>query len=176
MDYWVETALRPLRHYADFRGRSTRSELVAFYVLMSVANFGLLFMSGMLGPLVSDEVEWTAGELVHLAFLCPILALSVRRFHDQGRSAWWLLLAVPALAANIWQSYAAGFSLDPFVQLEHQLPWPVSALVAFCLLALMALLLWKDEEGTNRYGPNPRYDEPEEAGPEETAGGMPAQP
>ena len=164
MDYWVELGLRPLRHFADFRGRSTRSEIVAFYLLMSVATFGLTLLSGLLVTILDPGIQWAVREIVQLAFLCPTLALSVRRFHDQGKSGWWILLLLPALCANSWQFYRAGFSFDPVARLAYPLPWAVEGAIVACLLAYLALLFWKDEEGTNRYGPNPRYDEPIESG------------
>ena len=160
MDYWVETALRPLRHYADFRGRATRSELVAFYVLISA----LAYLTAMLAPVLGPWSERIASELVRFALLCPILALFVRRLHDQGRTGWWSLLLLPAAAAGAWQFYRSGFSLDPIAQLAQPLPTAVQAIVMLCILALLVLLMWKDETAANRHGPNPRYDEP--AGPQ----------
>jgi uncharacterized membrane protein YhaH (DUF805 family) len=72
-------------------------------------------------------------------------------------------LLLPLLGGTAWQYYQAGFSVDPLATLRHPLPWAAQGVLLLCLLAYLALLFWKDEEEANRYGPNPRYDEP--AGP-----------
>jgi uncharacterized membrane protein YhaH (DUF805 family) len=59
--------------------------------------FWAIFMIGF------EAARWIqAGFLLFL--LCPAAALAVRRLHDTGRSGWWLLLGLPALAGNIWES------------------------------------------------------------------------
>ena len=153
-DTFTPNALRPLRHYADFRGRSTRTELVAFYILvMFAAGFGEMVFGALI--FASDLPGWlNLTDLILAATLCPWLALAVRRFHDQGRSGWWLLLALPTAAVNAFEYYRE--TQGRFVEAPGLIEIPAGV----CLLALVTLLLWKDQEGTNAYGPNPRFDDP----------------
>jgi uncharacterized membrane protein YhaH (DUF805 family) len=77
-----------LTQYANFQGRSRRSELwwyllaywVAYFVLFMIdkAVFDQQILSGLLG----------------LAVLLPTLGVEVRRMHDTGRSGWWILLPI----------------------------------------------------------------------------------
>jgi uncharacterized membrane protein YhaH (DUF805 family) len=142
-------ALLPLRRYAEFGGRSRRTELVAFYLLIMLVGFPLTFAMLMLR---SSEIAVAAGWLLPLALLCPSVALIVRRLHDTGRSGWWALLAVPNVAHSIWQAS------DPEAPgLED-----AEALAGLASLGLFVLLMWNDDPEPNRYGPNPRYDAPEQ--------------
>jgi uncharacterized membrane protein YhaH (DUF805 family) len=97
----MEWMLMPLRRYADFQGRSRRKEywmFVLFQVLMMipvslVASFAFapMFASGdtSYGFLIAIIV------LLYLAaFLIPGIAVQVRRFHDQDKSGWFLLLGL----------------------------------------------------------------------------------
>jgi uncharacterized membrane protein YhaH (DUF805 family) len=153
----LAAALRPMRHYADFRGRSTRTELVFFYLLA-----GLLGLAGRLAAMMAGIDDWWIMGLVSLALLCPSAALAMRRLHDTGRGGWWLLLALPWLAVRLWDERlhrSAPFAFPP----PGLGPW-IEAPAGLCSLALLILLLWTDEEAPNRYGPNPRYDAPGEPG------------
>jgi uncharacterized membrane protein YhaH (DUF805 family) len=158
-------ALRPLKHFADFRGRSTRTEVVAFYLFVMgvelVASVAATLVDGQsrFGTIGGVEIK-AIGSLV---FALPFLALATRRMHDQGRSGWWLLAAAsPFLAAAAWKFARTGGEFPVNIRFE-ELPVAAALIVTLSALAILVLLLWKDDEETNRYGPNPRYDAPAEA-------------
>jgi uncharacterized membrane protein YhaH (DUF805 family) len=68
------------KKYANFKGVASRSEywwFVLFNVIVSI----ILSIIGV--RILSDLWE--------LALIIPGLAVAVRRLHDTGRSAWWLL-------------------------------------------------------------------------------------
>ena len=70
-------------HYADFKGRSRRSEYWWFTLFNTIIGFVL----GLLLP----NFAW----IWSLVVLLPSLALCVRRLHDVGKSGWfylWILL------------------------------------------------------------------------------------
>lgn len=74
------TAVRTcLKKYSTFSGIASRSEYWYFYLFVAIGN--LVFL---LTGLLALRILWV------LAFLLPNLAVSVRRLHDTGRSAWWL--------------------------------------------------------------------------------------
>jgi uncharacterized membrane protein YhaH (DUF805 family) len=143
-------ALLPSRRFADFRGRSRRTELVAYYLLFWVIGPLVLFAL-FLTRLMADIVGW----LFLLAMLCPAPALAVRRLHDTGRSGRWLLLLVPGLILDLWRDFVPAAVPDPDA---FELLIALSELAG---LGLLILLLWKDDPEPNRYGPNPRFDPPE---------------
>lgn len=84
--HWV---IMPLRRYADFSGRSQRKE---FWLFVLAAGFllgveiGIAETSRILGGIL---VSVTA-----LGLFIPYLAVKVRRFHDQDKSGWMILLGV----------------------------------------------------------------------------------
>jgi uncharacterized membrane protein YhaH (DUF805 family) len=95
----MEWYLAVLRKYAQFSGRSRRTEYWMFFLINALVGFGLAFAGGMLG----DEAGM-GGMVLYLLYLLgtlvPGLAVSVRRLHDTGRSGWWLLISiVPVVGA-----------------------------------------------------------------------------
>ena len=89
----MEWMLMPLRRYADFSGRSRRKEywmfllgLVIVFVVLSMVE-GLLGLGGLVGGVYGPLTL-----LLALAIFIPALAVQVRRFHDQGRTGWLVLL------------------------------------------------------------------------------------
>lgn len=102
----MEWMIMPLKRYADFSGRSRRKEywmftlgMVIVYVLFAVLILGGIgadtdSSTGELG-LFGSMFAGTAG-IVFLVFILalfiPSLAVQVRRFHDQDKSGWFVLL------------------------------------------------------------------------------------
>ena len=75
----IESISSVFRNYVNFSGRAQRSEFWWFtlfsFVLQAILNFA---------PVV--------GWIFSLAVLLPSLAVTARRLHDTGRSAWWLII------------------------------------------------------------------------------------
>lgn len=91
--------IMPIKRYADFQGRSRRKEywmFVLFQVLLLVP-VGII-LSLLSAPEGGDDS--TLGSilliifgLIYLGvFMIPGLAVQVRRFHDQDKSGWFILL------------------------------------------------------------------------------------
>lgn len=79
-----------MKRYAVFEGRACRSEYWFFNLAMFIIAFCFQSVLNVAG--IESSI---ASTLFQLAFLLPSLAVSVRRLHDTGRSAWnllWLLL------------------------------------------------------------------------------------
>jgi uncharacterized membrane protein YhaH (DUF805 family) len=95
----MEYMLMPLRRYADFEGRSHRTEywmFVLFYVILFVAAVVVgMILDAILGSMSGGGMGIVTMILViglALAFFVPALAVQVRRFHDQDKSGWFVLL------------------------------------------------------------------------------------
>ncbi len=89
----MDWMMMPLRRYADFSGRSRRKEYWMFAlgvfgaaILLSIIE-GILGMSGMVGGVYGPLTL-----LLVLGVFVPALACQVRRFHDQDKSGWFVLL------------------------------------------------------------------------------------
>ena len=89
-------------NYANFNGRARRKEFWMFVLFNFIISSVLMFLDNMLGFNFNSEpvpgAEWASsfqsgylGSIYSLAILIPSLAVTVRRFHDTGKSAWNLL-------------------------------------------------------------------------------------
>lgn len=105
----LDWALLPLRRYADFSGRSRRKEFWLFTLLITIVMVVLMFVTGF-GAAMMDPTSAGAGFglgsililLISLALFVPGLAVQVRRFHDQDKSGWFVLLnLIPYLGGII---------------------------------------------------------------------------
>jgi uncharacterized membrane protein YhaH (DUF805 family) len=133
----------PFLRYADFKGRSGRTEFWTFFGL-SVAAFLLTVVVTGLSTDVSTVTQpkapgasaSPAGVIGYvlwwLASIVPWFAAQVRRFHDQGRSGWLCLIGMGGYVA-------VGFGAMP--------------VAGIFFLAAMALMALPGEETENRFGP-----------------------
>lgn len=100
----LQWALLPIQRYTDFAGRSPRAEYW-WFGLFDVAISLLLTIIDVLLIGLDKVMEYSIGPLsgiAALALLLPSVAVSFRRLHDLGRSAWWLLLGlVPLVGALV---------------------------------------------------------------------------
>jgi uncharacterized membrane protein YhaH (DUF805 family) len=100
----MEWMLMPLRRYADFKGRSRRKEywMFALGLLIVYLALGMLVAVGAASTPMGMEqgMAWSPvamlgmGLIFLLAFavIIPAIAVQVRRFHDQDKSGWFVLL------------------------------------------------------------------------------------
>jgi uncharacterized membrane protein YhaH (DUF805 family) len=172
-------AFRPFADAFQFRGRSTRTEVVSFWLLGLVANAGTLTVGDPTPP-----IFYAAAILWNLAWEWPWLALLVRRLHDQDRSGWWALvpLSIAPIFLLEWLTAPTG---SGSTMAFRQGPWAISRhlgwnawTIALDLIALglfivnLCMFLWSGTSGANRFGPDPRLgtasDGTREAVPAET--------
>lgn len=109
----MEWMLMPLRRYVDFSGRSRRKEYWMF-ILGQIIVFAILavifFMTSPSGVTGAGGLPaggglsmlvFALGALFVLAIFIPTLAVQVRRFHDQDKSGWFILLQFIPYAGGI---------------------------------------------------------------------------
>lgn len=138
----MDLIVRPWRHYADFRGRSRRTEFWLFFVFFYIAVFGWMFFAaafsaitgafgrGAVAPGFTVFFYGPVG-ILWLAGIVPGWAVGVRRLHDQNRSGWFILLTLVPLVG-----------------------WICRLVIGF----------WPGTNGDNGHGADPRIDpEPTEA-------------
>jgi uncharacterized membrane protein YhaH (DUF805 family) len=91
----VNWYLAVLKNYAGFNGRAGRSEFWMFFLI----NLVIVVVLEIIGALIKTQIIYY---LYALAVLIPYLAVSFRRLHDTGRSAWWLLIGlIPIVGAIV---------------------------------------------------------------------------
>jgi len=81
-----------LRRYTRFSGRSRRKEYWFFTLFFALGAVALGMADLALGLYSESTGLGLLGSLWMLAMLVPSTTVTVRRFHDTGRSGWWLLV------------------------------------------------------------------------------------
>ena len=90
MNYFLD----PLKKYADFTGRASKTEywmFILFYTLIYIVLIAIDYATGM-GVL---------SLIFSLALLVPSVSVATRRLHDIDRSGWWQLIVLIPLIGII---------------------------------------------------------------------------
>jgi uncharacterized membrane protein YhaH (DUF805 family) len=120
----MEWMIMPYRRYAEFSGRSGRQEYWMFflfnmlvYLVLGGAAAVFFIARAASGDTSTDASVPVVGIVMvgllvifALATIIPSLAVQVRRFHDQDKSGWFVLLGLIP--------YAGGLILFIFMLLE----------------------------------------------------------
>jgi uncharacterized membrane protein YhaH (DUF805 family) len=100
--------LKVLKQYADFNGRARRTEFWMFVLFNAIAYVVLALVDVLIGTasFVASGTGFQFGGgllsgLYSLAVLIPSLAVTVRRFHDQDKSGWFILLGLIPIVGGI---------------------------------------------------------------------------
>jgi uncharacterized membrane protein YhaH (DUF805 family) len=156
-------AFRPFVDAFQFRGRSTRREVVSFWLLDALCHLGTLRVEG-----ASSQLSAILGVVSAIIWGWPWIPLLVRRLHDQDRSGWWALLPLLIVPIYALEWFTArrghGWSLSLDIGSLHQSrEIMTTGWSAFLLLIAIALFvahflffLWRPTIGRNRFGPDPR--------------------
>jgi uncharacterized membrane protein YhaH (DUF805 family) len=80
--------LMALKKYADFNGRSRRSEYWYFTLFFAII-YSVLFLLTMKVPALGILLMIFA-----LGMLVPSIAVAIRRMHDVGKSGWYCLIPI----------------------------------------------------------------------------------
>ena len=98
---YLAWATLPLKRYADFTGRSCRQEFWCFFglsvVIMSIG--GMMTAVDEYGALGKLGVILIAVTL--LGTFVPSFAVMARRYHDQDKSGWYVLLTLIPYAGSV---------------------------------------------------------------------------
>lgn len=87
------------KRYADFSGRSRRTEYWMFNLFNALILFGMVFLSSAIGL---EDYASIPIALYVLVILIPSLALTIRRLHDSGKSGWYILVRLIPVIGGIW--------------------------------------------------------------------------
>lgn len=134
----------PFQKFAQFSGRSRRTEFWCFALLYVLATAAANYVDTRGGNWHAVVGRFGMIELiVSLLLLLPLLSVGTRRLHDIGRSGWnMLLLAVPYVG---WLFTADNRSAELFSL----------GGVLVGLVALTLLLVQPGVAGSNSYGASP---------------------
>lgn len=152
-----DAILRGYKRWIDFKGRASRAEFWPFMALLVAMEF----ISAWLKSIEKDS----AGNLLILLplgifgivmiwTLIASLAVSIRRFHDIGRSGWWfLLLWIAGPMLGMVAFYLIGIVVMPESEKGIMLGMWVVAMLPF--VYQLWLSAKPGDRGDNEYGPDP---------------------
>ena len=129
----------------DMEGRSRRSEFWWFYLFSQLLGLVTCGIGG-------------------LVCFIPMMAVTVRRLHDTGRSGWWFFLFIILV-------FIISFVLNPIIvagsatgriNLMDSSSTMVGIICACALVVIMSIILivfycTDSDQGENKYGPSPKY-------------------
>ena len=144
----MKNYLNAIRNYANIKGRMARHEFLQFMLL----NFVFLQLISILGAILSF---FYLSILYLVVLLVPTVSAVVRRIHDTGKSARWLLpLSFLAMVGGFFAlatMFIAKERDDVFVQVMILL-----FLVSLIVIGILIFILFeKGNKGANKYGPEP---------------------
>lgn len=104
MNWYIEA----LKKYGVFHGRAGRKEYWYFLLVNIIINLILTAIDRKTGNFNAQTNAGLFSSIYGLAVLIPAIAVTVRRFHDTGRSGWyWFLWLIPCIGWIIALVFAA---------------------------------------------------------------------
>lgn len=104
--------LNVYRRYVEFQGRAGRREYWIFFVFYLVTAGVLSILDNMFfgGPGgVAGGPGWSVADgfqpltsIFALISLVPMVAVTIRRLHDTGKSGWWATVGLIPLIGWVW--------------------------------------------------------------------------
>ena len=134
----------------DFKGRSSRTEVWVFLLVVMAINAVALILTAVVADGFPDKYGRYLG-FVPWLFLIPLFA---RRLHDQDRSGWFALIVPVSLGLQLYGQILYDARQLPIPELGY----PFNVAEIMLVLAFWAFLLWPGTEGANRFGPDPHLD------------------
>lgn len=83
MDYFIDN----VKKYADFTGRSRRTEYWMYYLFYII----FVIVLAVIGAFTGADFLST---IYIFALFLPTISIAARRLHDTGRSGWWQLVGL----------------------------------------------------------------------------------
>ena len=108
----AESTIKCFRKFATFEGRASRSEFWPFYLLCTFSNVITYIID--LNYLEFENGFGTATAIFNFVTVVPLVAVSVRRLQDVGKSGWWFLIGFTGIGLMpllIWWSGKGGKEL-----------------------------------------------------------------
>lgn len=130
----------------SFQGRIGRKTYWIWNVIYYVMIAGFVAGVNVLFPAIAHLLL----PLFLVVLLLPDLAITAKRWHDRGKSSWWLLLNIPLVVGRMTVPIN-----DPTQVGEPSMLSSAASLVALAcgVFILVQCGFLKGTEGQNQYGP-----------------------
>ena len=154
---------QPLARYADFNGRSRRSEYWLWALFMFLLNVALTILQfALLGASAGAMHAGHANEagagaamgtmlivnlikfVVFLGLLLPTIAVAVRRMHDINRTGWWIIFpsAVSLIAVIVVFSLNGADLFQQISKMSTASNSGDTSAVFTMIVSIMRIFLW----------------------------------
>ncbi len=155
----IQAVKHAFKNYANFRGRTSRSEFWWFALFMVTVSVALFIITEVGIATSADPQLWDTlaqvGTIMtivwFLATILPVSAIWFRRLHDSNKSGWWYGLTV---ASGI-----GGFVLFALSALQNQILFAAGMGLAIVSgisgIVLLIFALLPGTPGPNSYGESP---------------------
>ena len=87
-------------------GRINRAPFWIGGIILAVANFVAAIIIGIIAG--RGSLAGALEFIVAVALIYPSVNLGIKRFHDRGKSGWWVLISLVAVIGWIWYFVEAG--------------------------------------------------------------------
>jgi uncharacterized membrane protein YhaH (DUF805 family) len=160
--------LLTLKSFVVFTGRSRRTEFWMFLLFNLLITVGTRIIDQVTGCNFPMRGVWGGGYIslaYDLFILLPGLSLTVRRFHDIGKSGWvlfrfllaFLIFGILGVVYNQVLNYKGQTGENPFADLSFLVLTSILAtIIVSVVFWFVVLLLREGTHGTNPYGPDPK--------------------
>jgi uncharacterized membrane protein YhaH (DUF805 family) len=88
-----------------FDGRINRGKFWLGMVVIGVVPWGVM----MLGFIIDAGIFLWLASVLYLVVIWPWLAVSIKRWHDRGKSGWWVFIAWVPFIGWLWALVETGF-------------------------------------------------------------------
>ncbi|MDC9259384.1 DUF805 domain-containing protein, partial [Clostridioides difficile] len=92
----LNSFLDVLKKYATFSGRARRKEYWMFVLINAIVVMAISLIEYAAGT------NGIIGYIYVLALIIPMIAVTVRRLHDIGKSGFWYFICLIPLIGSIW--------------------------------------------------------------------------
>ena len=89
----------------SFEGRINRAKYWAAFVAIQV----VVWIVAMVAVATNNSFMWVITGLLVLLAIWPGLAISIKRWHDRGKSGWWIFITFVPLIGGLWALIETGF-------------------------------------------------------------------
>jgi uncharacterized membrane protein YhaH (DUF805 family) len=114
-----------------------------------VAIIAIITLNILLPDSYFSFAETPIDSIFALALACPALTVAIRRFHDIGKSAWYILIMLPIAAVAFGIGAIANGILGDLTGII------VGLIILAGLILNIYWLTKKSDPHENKYGPNP---------------------
>jgi len=89
----------------QFSGRINRAK---FWIGVGI-SWAISVVAVLIATAMGNSIGWILAIVVYIAVVWIGLAVSIKRWHDRGKSGWWILISFIPIVGPLWALVETGF-------------------------------------------------------------------